>query len=159
MPESSGIPDEPLAQTVVAVAKPACIAPAPIGHKNHCQLPGSPHHFLAAYSALWLFLLGNGKTKRRAFLRFRFDPNAPPMPLHDSPADSQADPGPSILLPAVKLLKDPKDRFEVLRLNADSVVAYREEPFRRLFPAQTWMCGCLPSLRYLMAFPIKFWNT
>ena len=47
-------------------------------------------------------------------------------------------PVPGILLPAVQALEDHEDALEVLRVDADAVVAHREEPLAvRLLGADT----------------------
>ena len=56
------------------------------------------------------------------------DPDAPAVALDDLLADRQADAGARVLVAAVQPLEDDEDPLDVLRLDADAVVAHREEP-------------------------------
>src|SRR5436305_1990602 len=56
------------------------------------------------------------------------------MSLDDFLGEGQADPGPGILLPRVKALKDHEHFLPVLRLNADAIVAH-DDMTRLLFPS------------------------
>ena len=46
----------------------------------------------------------------------------------------------------MKALENHKNAFEVLRLNADAVIAHRENPFRTLFPGL--FCGNWKRLQF-----------
>src|SRR5947208_15730283 len=59
-------------------------------------------------------------------------PDAPAVALDHLLDDRQADPGSRVLALVVQALEHHEDALEVLRLDADAVVAHREFPFRAL---------------------------
>ncbi len=59
---------------------------------------------------------------------FRLHPDAAPVPLHDLFANGKPDAGAGIFAAGVQALEDEKNALEILRLNANAVVAYAEVP-------------------------------
>src|SRR5438045_1417113 len=70
----------------------------------------------------------NGEEKSRTLPGPGLDPDAAAMPLDDPLSDREADAGAWILVAAVQPLENHKDAIEVLRLDADPVVADTEQP-------------------------------
>src|SRR5688572_10729748 len=71
--------------------------------------------------------------KARANARARLDPDASAVALDHLLADRQPDAGSRVLALVVQPLEHHEDALEVLRLDADAVVARREFPFRFSF--------------------------
>src|SRR5437660_11390764 len=71
---------------------------------------------------------GQRERERRALARLGLDPDPAAVALHDLLADREADPGPGIIVLAVQPLEDDEDAVEVLRIDADAVVAHAEQP-------------------------------
>src|SRR5688572_12018476 len=67
--------------------------------------------------------LGNGETERRTFSRPRLHPDAAAVALDNLLADREPNPGAAVLFDRVQTLEDDEDPLEVLRRNADPVVA------------------------------------
>src|SRR5438128_2303452 len=65
----------------------------------------------------------------RALAGSRFDPNPPAVPLDDALADRQAHSGAGILLTGMQPLEDLKNPAEMLRVNANPIIAHRKDPF------------------------------
>jgi hypothetical protein len=55
------------------------------------------------------------------------------MALHDALADRQADARSGIIFAVVQALEDDENALEILGVNADSVVGYREDPVLLIF--------------------------
>src|ERR1700728_2488812 len=72
------------------------------------------------------------KEKRCTPPELRLHPNSPSRPLGESLANCQAHAGAWILGGAVKPLEDSKDLLLVLRIDPDTIVLYREQPFLSL---------------------------
>ena len=72
--------------------------------------------------------------ERSALSGFRLDPDAAPMPLYNFFANGKPDAGAGVFAAGVQALKDKEDALEVLRLNADAVIAHAEMPgIRKVF--------------------------
>ena len=98
----------------------------------------------AAIIAL-LSLSGEREVEGRALAGLGLDPDAPAVALDDLLADRQADAGARVLVPAVQALEDDEDALEVLRVDADAVVAHREDPLAAVLrAAETWTRGGSP---------------
>src|SRR5262249_25851854 len=67
-----------------------------------------------------------------AFARFRGDPDAPAVALYNLFADRQPNAATGILALGVQALKHLKDALEILWVDADTVVAYRQHPLPAL---------------------------
>src|SRR6266487_5381858 len=61
--------------------------------------------------------------------RLRFDPDAPPMSLHDPFADGETDARTRVFLPGMEPLKDDENALGVFRFDPDAVVGDGENPF------------------------------
>src|SRR5271166_4169158 len=60
--------------------------------------------------------------------RFRLHPHAATVPLYNLFADRQANARTGIFLTAMQALEDNENPFEILRGNANAVIAYAELP-------------------------------
>src|ERR1700687_4903704 len=77
---------------------------------------------------------GQGKTEGGTLAGLGFERDAAAVPCDDLLADGQSDAGAGKLFPFVQPLEHAKNLFEVLRINPQSVVPHREDPF---LPATT----------------------
>ena len=105
------------------------------------------------------YLSGSGsqerEEKRRAFAELRFHPHRAAGLLDDPAADGQPDPGAGIFVARVEALEDGEDAMEILRLDADAVVANGKDPDISFAAAETPMRG-VAALRYLRALLMRF---
>src|SRR6266496_4978458 len=72
--------------------------------------------------------------ERGAFARLALDPNASPVTFDDFLADRQADARARILVERVQTLENDEYLVEILRVDADAVVAHAEVPLLGLLP-------------------------
>jgi len=80
------------------------------------------------------------------------------VPLDDLAADGQTDAGAGVFLTGVEPLEHLKDPFEVLALDANSVVLDGKDP--AIFHGGSGNVDFrIRWLRYLMALPIRFWKS
>ena len=63
-----------------------------------------------------------------ALSRLRFHPNAPIVPLHNALAERETYTCSGILIGRMQPFEQPKNTLSVLGLNADAVIAHREQP-------------------------------
>ena len=83
-----------------------------------------PVAFMASH-----FASRQGKAKGGTLPGLGLDRDAAAVPFDDLLADGQSDAGAGKLFPLVQPLEHAKDLVEVLRINSQSVVFHREDPF------------------------------
>src|SRR5215475_11531881 len=72
--------------------------------------------------------IGDGETERRTFPGLRRHPDTAAVAFDDFLAQRQPDASPGIFLARMQTLEDPENALEILRLDADAIVAHRELP-------------------------------
>src|SRR2546422_11686034 len=107
-------------------------APAP--HRRDCPRRGECPRPARRQLRSWhlpSISCGKCEIESRALTRRRLDPDPAAMPFHDPPAHGQPDARARVLASGVKALKNHEDALEVLRRDADAVIADGEHAFRR----------------------------